>query len=186
MTLDAELRAACAATRSIFAAAACSCALATPDGAELEFVAADGAGAEAIIGVRLPVSRGIAGFVALSGQPISIADVGLDQRFARDIAESTDYVPTAILAAPLLDEDGETIGVLEVLDPVRPEDESRIGVQRGGVAELAVLTTVAAQVASVVRLSRRLDELTDGSTAAELRLARDVLAVVATYAQEQP
>src|SRR3712207_8542927 len=49
-------------------AAACSCALASEDGTELEFVAADGAGADQIRGVRLPAGRGIAGFVALSGQ----------------------------------------------------------------------------------------------------------------------
>lgn len=183
MTLEDDLRAACAGTRSIFGAAACSCALATEDGAALEFVAADGAGADAIVGVRLPVSRGIAGFVALSGQPITIADVTADHRFARDVAESTDYVPQTIIAAPLLDDDGETLGVLEVLDPVRPDDESRIGAQRGGVAELAVLTVIAGQVASVVRLHRRIAD--DADREAQVRLAREVLAAVASYGQEQ-
>lgn len=180
MSLEDDLGAGCAATRAIFAAAACSCALATEDGSGLEFVAADGAGAAAIIGVRLPISRGIAGFVALSGQPIA-TDVGADVRFARDIAESTDYVPDLILAAPLLDEDGETLGVLEVLDPVRPHDDTRLGAQRGGVAELAVLTVIAAQLAVMVRLHRRLDE--DPGREAKEQLARDVLAAVVTYEQ---
>ena len=157
MTLESELQAACAATRGLFGAAACSCALARDDGAELEFIAADGAGAENIVGVRLPISRGIAGFVALSGQPMAIADVASDERFARDVAEATEYVPTSILAAPLLDEDGETIGVLEVLDAQHPDDEARMGAQRGTVAELAALTVVAASLASVVRLSRLLE-----------------------------
>jgi signal transduction protein with GAF and PtsI domain len=183
MTLVDELRAACAGTRSIFGAAACSCALATEDGAELEFVAADGAGAEAIVGVRLPVSRGIAGFVALSGQPVTIADVAADHRFARDIAEGTDYVPQTIIAAPLLDHEGETLGVLEVLDPVRPDDESRIGGQRGGVAELAVLTVIAAQVARVVELHRQLEG--DADREAQVRLAREVLAAVASYTRDE-
>jgi signal transduction protein with GAF and PtsI domain len=183
MTLRSELTAACATTRNVFGAAACSCALATDDGAELEFVAADGAGADAIVGVRLPVSRGIAGFVALSGQPMATSDVAADRRFARDVAESTDYVPDTILAAPLLDEQGETIGVVEVLDPVRPDGESRIGAQRGGVAELAVLTAVASQMAAVVRLSRRLED--DSDRAAELRLARGVLEAVESYQRDQ-
>jgi signal transduction protein with GAF and PtsI domain len=183
MTLEDDLRAACAGTRSIFGAAACSCALATDDGGALEFVAADGAGAEAIVGVRLPVSRGIAGFVALSGQPVTIADVGADHRFARDVAESTDYVPQTIIAAPLLGGDGETLGVLEVLDPVRPDDESRMGAQRGGVAELAVLTVIASQVAAVVALHRRLGE--DADREAQVRLARQVLAAVEAYAQDE-
>jgi signal transduction protein with GAF and PtsI domain len=184
MTLEAELAAACAGLRGLFGAAACSCALATEDGTELEFVAADGAGAEAIVGVRLPVSRGIAGFVAIAGQPIAIADVAADQRFARDVAESTEYVPSAILAAPLFDEAGETIGVLEVLDPVRPDGDSRLGAQRGGAADLAVLGLVATQVAAVVRLSRRLD--LDGDDArAEVRLARRVLDAVAAYHRDE-
>lgn len=182
MSLASELEAACAATRGLFSAAACSCALAADDGTELEFVAADGAGAAAIVGVRLPVSRGIAGFVALSGQPIAIADVARDDRFARDVAESTDYVPTTILAAPLVDDEGETIGVLEVLDPAHPDDESRIGTQRGTVAELSVLTVVAAQVARTVQLARRLDE--DPGREAQLRLARDVLAAAEAYGRD--
>jgi signal transduction protein with GAF and PtsI domain len=182
----------------MFGAAACSCALAAGDGGELEFVAADGAGAEHIVGVRLPVSRGIAGFVALSGQPMAIGDVASDERFARDVAEATEFVPTSILAAPLLDDEGETIGVLEVLDPARPDDESRLGSQRGTVAELSALTVVAASMASVVRLSRLLEATADVPADAELlaalaqltsgdpegaRLAREVLVALASYAR---
>jgi GAF domain-containing protein len=53
----------------------------------------------------------------MSGQPIAVRDVETDARFARDVAESTHYVPTSILAAPLFDEEGEAAGVLSVLDP---------------------------------------------------------------------
>ena len=48
----------------------------------------------------------------MSGQPIAVRDVETDARFARDVAESTHYVPTSILAAPLFDEEGEAAGVL--------------------------------------------------------------------------
>lgn len=145
MDLTTDLRAACAAVRNLFAAAACSCALVTDDGGALEYVAADGAGANAITGVRLPVDRGIAGFVALSGQPVAISDVAQDRRFARDVAEATAYVPTAILAVPLFDEHGETIGVLSLLDPTRPD----------GGAGLDTLAVIASQVAVTVRLWTR-------------------------------
>lgn len=199
MSLESDLLAACETIRGLFGAAASSCALASEDGTELEFVAAHGAGAEQIRGVRLPAGRGIVGFVALSGQPMAIADVTSDERFARDVAERTDYIPTSILAAPLLDESGETIGVLEVLDPARPDDESRLGPQRGTVAELGVLTVVASQVASVVRLWRLLaaDEIhADGELFAALstltssgedsaRLARDVLVTLARFARDR-
>jgi signal transduction protein with GAF and PtsI domain len=109
------------ATRTLFSAAACSIALVDDDGSTLRFVAADGAGADEIVGVTIPVSRGIAGWAAMSGEPIAVRDVQADARFARDVAESTHYVPTAIHAAPLLDADGEVVGVMSVLDPAVDE-----------------------------------------------------------------
>ena len=47
-----------------------------------------------------------------------IEDVRTDPRFAADVAEGTGYVPSGLMAAPLL-HDEEILGVLEVLD--RPE-----------------------------------------------------------------
>lgn len=114
---DPGLHSAVVAIRALFSAAATSCALTAEDGERLVFVTADGAGADKIIGVELPAGRGIAGFVAMSGQAIAVADVQRDPRFARDIAESTEYVPRTIIAVPILSFDGEVAGVLSVLDP---------------------------------------------------------------------
>ena len=130
-----------AAIRTLFGAAACSVALVDGDGATLRFVASDGAGADAIVGVVLPVGRGSAGWAVMSGQPIAVRDVASDARFARDVAESTRYVPTSILAAPLFDDDGEALGVLSVLDPT---------VDAAADWTLAVVGTLAAQVALLV------------------------------------
>jgi len=152
--LQQELQAAVSRVRTLYGAAACSFAQVEPDGATLRFVAADGAGADSIVGVSLPVSRGIVGWVAVSGEPMHLADVTRDQRFARDVAESTDYVPDTILAAPVVDEHGETAGVIEVLDPsLRNEDTGR---------DLAVLGLVADELAAVIRLSSRYDALGAG------------------------
>ena len=193
--------------RQLLSAAACSCALATEDGARLQFVVADGAGAGAIVGVTLPVNRGLAGWAATSGEPIAVADVERDARFARDVAESTDYVPRTVLAAPLMTLDGEVTGVLEVLDPGRSGGESRLGDQVGTGAELSLVTLLASQVASVVTAHRQLDALAaglgDGLTGADAqqltrsvaavagagpraaRLATDVLGLVADFVREQ-
>jgi len=101
--------------RQLFDAAACSVALLDEAAEELVFHVTVGAGAENVLGVRVPVHQGIAGYVATTGQAIAIEDVAADPRFARDVAESTGYVPRSILAAPL--ETGEgVIGVIEVLD----------------------------------------------------------------------
>lgn len=130
-----------AAVRELFDAAACSCALANADGAGLTFTAADGVGAAEVIGVEVPVGRGLVGWTAMSGQPVAVRDVRSDARFARDIAESTGYVPTTILAAPFFDPAGEVVGVLEVLDP---------GIDTSGDWPLAVLGTLASQLAAIV------------------------------------
>jgi GAF domain-containing protein len=108
--------------REAFGAAACSLAVHDEDEGELVYRAASGAGADAIVGVRLPVTRGIAGWVAVSGQPLAVSDPAADRRFAQDVAESTAYVPQTLLAAPLLGPEG-VLGVLSVLDrdPERPD-----------------------------------------------------------------
>ena len=141
-----------ASIRALFGAAACSCALVEEDGATLRYVAADGEGATAIVGVELPVSRGVAGWAAMSGQPIAIRDVSTDPRFARDVAESTSYVPRSILAAPVFDAAGEVLGVLSVLDATA---------EAASEWALAVLGTLASQVGML------LDATPGGTTTAD-------------------
>jgi len=143
-----------AQVRTVFGAAACSFAQVEADGASLRFVAADGAGSDAIVGVSLPLSRGIAGWVAMSGEPIRIANVASDSRFARDVAESTDYVPRDLVAAPVVDDTGETVGVLEVLDPtLEAADASQ---------DLVVLGLVGRMLGTVLRLTTLYDALGTG------------------------
>jgi signal transduction protein with GAF and PtsI domain len=150
-SLSSELASAVAGVRSLFSAAAVSCALVQPDGASLTFVAADGAGSDAIVGVDLPLSRGIAGWVVMSGQPIVTREVARDARWARDVAETTNYMPETMIAAPLVDHDGETIGVIEVLDP------QAVGAHTG--RDLDTLSLIASQITSIIRLCEVYDTL---------------------------
>lgn len=116
----AGLTALCDLARLATAGAACSVAALDEAGGELRYVAAAGAGALEIVGTRLPSGRGIAGFVAGSGQGLSVSDVRRDARFAHDVAEATGYVPTALMAVPISAGD-DTLGVLTVLDPERAD-----------------------------------------------------------------
>lgn len=150
-SITTELNRAAAGVRQLFDAAACSVALVDVDGSSLTFAAADGAGARAIVGVSLPIDRGIVGWVAMSGQGIAVADVTQDTRFARDVAETTDYVPSTILAVPLVDARDGVTGVLEVLDP-------QLGSVDTG-RTLNVLGTVGDQLASIIRLAKVYDRL---------------------------
>ena len=109
-----------ATARRVFAAEACSIAILDAEREELIFHVVAG-GSEKVLGQRVPVGTGIAGWVVASGQPLAVADVRTDPRFARDVAELTGYVPTSIVALPLTTERG-ALGVLEVLDAEGGDD----------------------------------------------------------------
>ncbi|MFF8606824.1 GAF domain-containing protein [Streptomyces sp. NPDC015346] len=124
--------------RAIFGAQASSILLLETAADELVFEAVSGQGQEFLVGRRFPAGRGIAGWVAASGEPMVVDDLHDSASFDRDIAESTGYVPNALMAAPLL-HGGRVLGVLEVLDP-SPQ-------ARSGLPELDLLSLFARQAA---------------------------------------
>lgn len=128
--------------------------IALVEGADLVFRSASGPEGHGLIGVRLPIGSGIAGYAVSSGQTIALDDVREDPRFARDLAESLGYVPHGIVAVPL-DNDDEVVGVLELLDPA-------------GSVELEVLALLARQAALSISLARAFDALTGDAEAAGL------------------
>jgi len=105
------------AAGQIFGAAAASIILVDFEGQMLEFKVSYGHSNEDVVGQRIPLDSGIAGYVVMTGQPIAIADVLQDPRFNQDFAKSTGYVPRSILATPLEWHD-RVIGVMEVLDKI--------------------------------------------------------------------
>ena len=175
-----------AATRERLAAAACSVAIL--DGSELEFLVASGAGDREIVGVRIPVDRGIAGWVVASGQTVAIADAHSDARFDRDTARATGFVPTSILATPIEGDDGP-VGVLEVLDRAAgPRDMQVAGAAARQVALVLELVERAAQVdpaladPGLAEYLALLGEL-HGLDVADRRLAARLLAAVVEHAR---
>jgi GAF domain-containing protein len=132
--------------RSIFAAQASSIFLLDPQREHLVFEAVSGAGESHLVGMRVPADQGLAGWVMASAQPIAVDDVDNDPMFARNVAESTGYVPRSILAAPLLI-DGDSIGVIEVLD--------RASDPRGELSDLEILGLFANQAAIGLQMLRR-------------------------------
>ena len=138
------------AAKGVFSAAACSMALLSDDESELIFHVASGAGAEEVVGLRVPIGQGIAGWVVTSGQPIAIEDVAADPRFATQVADETGYRPTSILAMPLQTERA-MIGVIEVLD--------RDTTTRDGSQDMQVLGLFATEAALAIENSRVFDDL---------------------------
>jgi signal transduction histidine kinase len=66
--------------------------------------------------IRMKVGHGIAGLVAQSGEPIRVDDAYRDPRFEKEWDLLTGYRTTNMLAAPLRNHLGRTIGVLQVLN----------------------------------------------------------------------
>lgn len=124
---------------------------------ELVFEVALGPEAEQVRGFRVPLGHGIAGLVAVSGQPMAVSDAKADPRQAADIAESVGYAPGTILCVPLF-YDEEVVGVLELLD--------RQGAPSFGTEDMATLGLFANQAAVAIEQSR-----VQGSVAAVLKEA---------------
>src|SRR5439155_17387741 len=126
---------------------------------ELRFEVALGERAEALRGVRLPLGHGIAGGVAISGQPMAVSNVQQDERWAAEIGERVGYLPDSILCVPLFYEDA-VIGVLELLDK-----EGAGSFDDGDIATLSLF----ANQAAVAIGQARARESTEALVAAILR-----------------
>ena len=157
--------------RAIFSARGASIFLLDEQTDELVFEAVASEEDQHLVGLRFPSGQGVAGWVLVTRQPIVIEDVTQDPRFAKEVAESTGYVPKGLMAVPLLHEE-DALGVLEVLD--RP--------QRPGFAlmEMDLLSLFANQAAIALDLLRRARransalEATGGEAAVVARLAEAV------------
>jgi GAF domain-containing protein len=118
--------------------------------------------------MRFPSSSGLAGWVLVTRQPLVLEDVSSDPRFAKDLAEGTGYVPSGIMAVPLLYEE-RALGVLQVLD--RPQ-RSRFSLQE--MELLGLFANQAAIALDLLQRSRRAQavlERGEGQAAVVARLA---------------
>jgi GAF domain-containing protein len=179
--------------RAIFKAKAASIFLLDEETDELVFEAVAGQGEGELVGKRLPSSTGIAGWVAVTRQPLVVEDVQGDPRFAREAAESTGYVPRGLMAVPLVHEE-RTLGVLSVLD--RPKQskfslaEMELLGQFGAQAALALevllrgrrarsaLDGAGEDLGLVARVASHIDALPEERREAGLRLLGDLDAVL--------
>jgi GAF domain-containing protein len=133
------------ATVALFEAEASSIALFERDPDRLEFRVAAGAQGQGAIGLSVPPTRGIVGFVFSTGQPLALSDVLSDPRFDRATAERTGYVPRSIAAVPLIDRD-QTVGVLQVLDKSTTPTFT--------LKDMELLAVFATQAAAAIRAAR--------------------------------
>lgn len=153
--------------RAIFHARGSSIFLFDEETDELVFAAVASPDEQSLLGMRIPSSAGIAGWVLSSRTPIVIEDLANDPRHARDFAVKTGYVPQGLMAVPLL-HDERALGVLQVLD--RPSN-SRFTLQEMELLGLfATQAAVALDLLASARTARRALE-GQGEVAAVARVA---------------
>jgi len=125
----------------------------------LYFKAALGAKGEAVKQFRLPLGKGVAGFVAQSGEPRMANDLEQEQLFASDIASEIEFPTRNLLCVPLGERE-EPTGAMELLNKTgsgRRFDEG----------DLRLLTLIAGQATRAIELeqgaeeARRADRLSD-------------------------
>jgi len=66
--------------------------------------------------IRLPITKGIAGWVAQHGEMVNLADAYADPRFESEVDLRLGYRTRSLLCLPIRNKAGETIGVLQLLN----------------------------------------------------------------------
>ena len=121
---------------------------------ELYFEIVVGEVSDRIKDIRIKVGEGVAGWVALNGQPLLVPDVTQDPRFLKRIDKISNFATESIIAVPMKIRN-KVLGVIELinkneLNPLNKRD-------------LEILTTVADYAAIALENSRnyqRIQELT--------------------------
>jgi K+-sensing histidine kinase KdpD len=72
-------------------------------------------GSEAIE-IRLPIGKGLAGYVAKNGETINIPDAYSDARFNPEVDKKSGYRTNNMLCMPMRNRDGKIIGVFQLLN----------------------------------------------------------------------
>lgn len=69
-----------------------------------------------MVEIRLPMGRGLAGYVAKTGETVNIADAYQDPRFNPEIDRKSGYRTHNVLCMPMRDRGGRIVGVFQLLN----------------------------------------------------------------------
>lgn len=95
--------------------------------------------------IRIPMSEGLAGWVASTGQSINLKDAYKDSRFNQDVDRGTGYRTTSMLCMPMRNHRSEITGVVQVLN----KSDGYFGLE-----DEALLSTLASQAAISIENSK--------------------------------
>lgn len=139
-------------TTKLTKAEAASLMLIDEEHKEFVFEVATGEKKEELKQIRLPLTEGIAGWVAKHKRPVSISDVQKDPRFSSKIDKEVKFESKSILCVPLLIKD-RLIGVVEAVNKIGEEGFSQ--------DDLELLQAMANQEAIAIENARLYEDLKD-------------------------
>jgi HD-GYP domain-containing protein (c-di-GMP phosphodiesterase class II) len=120
---------------------------------DLYFIIARGEKGQAAKEIRVPIGKGIVGWVAKHGKSLLVSDVTKDPRWFKGVDKKTKFVTKSIMAVPLVAK-GKIIGVAEVLNKRRNRKFNK--------TDLEMFESLSNQIAVAIEnaaLYRELDEL---------------------------
>jgi len=139
-------------TTRLLGVAATSVALYDESNDDLRFAAASGEGSDYVVGMRIAIGQGIAGWVFQQGQPVMVPDTSKDTRWFGGFDTDSGFKTRSILCVPLQTK-GQTIGAIEAMNkesgPFDAED-------------LRLLTSMAAPAATAIENAQLYDRLRQG------------------------
>ena len=142
LELDSLLNIVMELSTKVMKAEASSLLLLDESGEELVFEITQGEKREAVREIRIPVGKGIAGWVAQHREPVLIPDVKADPRFYQGVDNLTGFVTKSVLCVPLEAKD-RLLGVVEVLNktengPAFSEEDLKLFTALAGQSAIAI------------------------------------------------
>lgn len=139
-------------TTRLLGVAATSVVLYDEAGDDLWFAAASGEGSEYVLGMRLAIGQGIAGWVFEHGQPVLVPDTSKDTRWFSGFDRDSGFTTRSILCVPLQAK-GQTIGAIEAINKESgPFDQE----------DLRLLSLMAAPAATAIENAKLYEALRQG------------------------
>jgi adenylate cyclase len=92
--------------------------------------------------IRFPVTAGLAGHTARTGQVLNIPDAYEDPRFNQEFDQATGYRTRSVLCVPTFDREGKVMGVTQAIN--------KLGGERFGAEDVATLRAVSSQIGVAV------------------------------------
>lgn len=93
--------------------------------------------------IKIPIGKGVAGYVAKTGNPLNIRDAYQDDRFDPSYDKKTGFKTNSILAVPVWNSKGEVEGVVQAINKVSSNPDETVCFDRNDQGLLEMISNLA-------------------------------------------